>query len=74
MNRSIEEIRKPSLLKPGKQLRIGPEVLCAEIAEEQITNPPSVDSFSLPAPNEHVDDPRHITFSMNTSNIESHNA
>ncbi len=42
-------------LKPGGQLCIGSEVLSAEFAKEQIANPPSVYSFKLPPPNEHVD-------------------
>jgi cyclopropane fatty-acyl-phospholipid synthase-like methyltransferase len=42
-------------LKPGGQLSIGSEVLTDEFTEEQLRNPPSVYSFRLPPPNEHVD-------------------
>jgi SAM-dependent methyltransferase len=42
-------------LKPGGQLCIGSEVLSEEFTEAQIANPPSVYSFRLPHPNEHVD-------------------
>jgi SAM-dependent methyltransferase len=42
-------------LKPGGQLCIGSETLTSEFSAEQITHPPAVYAFKLPAPNEHVD-------------------
>ncbi|MFT3891041.1 MAG: methyltransferase domain-containing protein [Anaerolineales bacterium] len=42
-------------LKPGGQICIGSEVLSSEFTEEQLSNPPYVYAFQLPAPNEHVD-------------------
>ncbi len=42
-------------LKPGGQFCLGSEVLSAEFTPEQLTNPPFVYTFKLPAPNETVD-------------------
>jgi SAM-dependent methyltransferase len=41
-------------LKPGGQICIGSEVLTHEFTEDQITNPPYVYAFRLPAPNDNI--------------------